>query len=152
MNSSPSDAPSLITVPAIVHLICSPTLLDLVEIERKLKEAKAEREKLLRERVSHLSWETLADSSIISTDTLVQTRLSPLTPSLLLPADAQVFAMPACCVHAGQRSRVRSSKLCRLQTDRQNRAQLLVYLAFLIHCDCNLKKKGYFDAEQITFR
>lgn len=50
--------------------------MDLVEIERKLREAKAEREKLLRERVSHLSWETLADASVISADTLVRTRLS----------------------------------------------------------------------------
>lgn len=55
---------------------CSPTLLDLVEIERKLREAKAEREKLLRERVSHLSWETLADASVISVDTLARTWLS----------------------------------------------------------------------------
>lgn len=37
--------------------------MDLVEIEKKLREAKAERERLLRERVSHLPWETLADTS-----------------------------------------------------------------------------------------
>uniref|UniRef100_A0A087XEN9 Pleckstrin homology like domain family B member 3 n=1 Tax=Poecilia formosa TaxID=48698 RepID=A0A087XEN9_POEFO len=33
-----------------VSCLCSPSLLDLVEIERKLREAKAERERLLRER------------------------------------------------------------------------------------------------------
>lgn len=41
--------------------LCSPSLLDLVEIERKLREAKAERERLLRERVSHPPWETLTN-------------------------------------------------------------------------------------------
>lgn len=35
-------------------LIDSPNLLDLKEIEKKLREAKAEREKLLKERVSRL--------------------------------------------------------------------------------------------------
>ncbi|KAK7887000.1 hypothetical protein WMY93_026621 [Mugilogobius chulae] len=34
----------------------SPSLLDLVEIEKKLREAKAERERLLRERVSVFGW------------------------------------------------------------------------------------------------
>lgn len=53
--------------------------MDLVEIERKLREAKAEREKLLRERVSHLPWETLADAANQPLHTTLDTAVPPLT-------------------------------------------------------------------------
>lgn len=43
----------------------SPCLLDLVDIEKKLREAKAERERLLRERVSHLPWHLKSTHSIV---------------------------------------------------------------------------------------
>lgn len=78
---------------------CSPCLLDLVEIERKLREAKAERERLLRERVSHLPWETLAGTSNRPQHTALGTAVWSLTPTQLahdgprrLTADMWTFA------------------------------------------------------------
>lgn len=65
----------------------SPTLLDLVEIEKKLREAKAEREKLLRERVSHLPRGTLAATANQPGHTAFDTAVRSLTSSQL-PHDA----------------------------------------------------------------
>lgn len=53
------------------HFSNSPNLLDLKEIEKKLREAKAEREKLLKERVSRLPGVGNRMVSLISQDTLL---------------------------------------------------------------------------------
>lgn len=55
-----------------------------------------------------------------------------LTPTLPLPADAWVFAMPVCCVGAHQRSCMWSSKPCGPQTEKENCTFLLVYGAFFL--------------------
>lgn len=152
MNSCPSDAPPLINQSDFMCSPCSPTLLDLVEIERKLREAKAEREKLLRERVSHLSRETLADSTVVSADTLVRTRLSgrwhPLRCCQRMP---ECLQCQLAVTDKRQRSRVRCSRLCRLQADREN-----IEYCFIVILRClfsaqgtdslwlEWEKKGYF--------
>lgn len=74
----------------------SPCLLDLIEIEKKLREAKAERERLLRERVSHLLWETLADTSNHQRHTELDTLVGSLTPTQLQESRQQMFGVLLC--------------------------------------------------------
>lgn len=83
----------------------SPCLLDLVEIEKKLREAKAERERLLRERVSHLPWEALAGTSNHPQHSALDTAVWLLTPTQLThdgprkqQADVLMFVMHVCSI------------------------------------------------------
>lgn len=76
-----------------------------MEIEKKLREAKAEKERLLRERVSHLLWETLAGTSNHYRHTALGMVVLSRTPTQLAhddprkhQADMWMFVMHFCSI------------------------------------------------------
>lgn len=123
----------------------SPSLLDLVEIEKKLREAKAEREKLLRERVSHLPWETLADTSNHMWHTALGTAVWSQTPTQLAhdgprkrPADVCMFVMHVCSLGECQDWKMCRPYDCEFMWSLKLERELLVDIRFLsIYCKTN---------------